>query len=133
MFRRCNNLKFATALVVLAAISSAGFAPALQARAFFERENPAACARAASCCCGCSCAPSSGDRGCCCRQKEPPSQLPPAVPNHAGKTIELTLWMEAWPGDPVIATSGQSNPSPPRSFYTPLQRSMQSLICVWRT
>jgi hypothetical protein len=41
-------------------------------------------------------------------------------------------WINAPLSDLMLAPPERSNPMPPRSFYTPFQPSIQSLLCVWR-
>jgi len=130
MFRQFKILKIATTLLMLVAIAATGFVPVALAEPCVVQDGvkPAACATATRCCCGTS--PEA--RACCCRQNDTPSQPPPAAPNDTGRTLKWTPWIDAPLSDLGIAHPEQSNPLPPRSFFTPFQRTIQSLLCVWR-
>ena len=132
MLSRCKNLKVATTLLLLVAIATTGFAPVAHATGLcLERDGvkPVSdCATSAPCCCGTS----PDTRACCCRQNETPSPQPPATPNDTGRTIKWMPWIEAAFGHLMTAPPARSNSLPLRSFFTPFQRSIQSLLCVWR-
>lgn len=131
MFNSCINLKTATTFLVLAFIAATGLAPGVQAVPYIEQDGvkPAAvCACAAPCCCGISSEP----QACSCRPNDTPSPRPPATPNDSSRTLKWTPWTDSPLGGLMIAPSERSIPVPSQRFITPLQRSIQSLFCIWR-
>lgn len=132
MFRRCKNLKFATALLMLVTIAATGLVPVAPATVVCLEQDgvkPAVvCANSASCCCE----PTAESRACGCRQNDDvPSPLP-AVPNDSGRTLKWVARIDAPLGELVLAPPGRTNPLQRRSFSASFQRSLQTLLCVWR-
>lgn len=134
MFSGCNNLKFANRLLLLVVIAATGFAPVAHATGpCLEKDGVKSlldCAASAPCCCGTS----PNTRACCCRGNDTPSPQLPAIPNDTSRTVKWMPWIDAALCHLTLAPSERSNSLPARSFFffTPFQRSIQSLLCVWR-
>jgi hypothetical protein len=131
MLRPSNNLKAATTLGTLVVVVVAGFTPVARAGRCIEhcRVTPAAgCVTAAPCCCGTT----SETRACRCRQNGSPEPQPPATPNDTGRTIKWIPWLDTPQGLLTKDAPERSRFLPPVSFHTPIQRSIQSLLCIWR-
>ena len=131
MFRLRKTLKLLTTLPLLVAIVATGFVPVTRASSpCFEGNGvklKSACATSRKCCCG-----MAGDsRTCsCCRDNESPPP-PPATPIEPERTYKWMPWADASAAF-VIVTCERAILSQGSGLYSPLKRSVQSLLCIWR-
>jgi hypothetical protein len=130
MFRRRSIPNVATTLALVLAIAGAGMGGPQMVRPAcgiaFEPPKiaPQECGHERSCCCG----KNESPRACGCDREQPPT---PAAPDDAGRTLKLATWIDAPPA--ILTALEAKRQSAPRDpiFYSP-QRSVQSLLCVWR-
>ena len=132
MLSRCQNLKVATTLFMAVVVAATGFAPVAHVTdSCMEHDGVMSvlvCFTSARCCCGTS----PDTRACCCRQNDAPYPQPPAIPNDSCRTIKWMPWIDELLGQQTFFLPKRSNSLPTPSFSIPFQRSIQSLLCVWR-
>ena len=132
MFRLRKTLKLVTTLPLVVAIVTTGFAPVTRASGpCIERDGvklKRSCATSGRCCC----AATAESRTCCCRQDKNPPPPPLTAPNDPERTLKLVPWVNAPSGEFVIITRERASLPYCGGFYSPLKRSVQTLLCVWR-
>src|SRR6188768_2707012 len=131
MFHGHKLVRKATALCALTATVCALLAAPLEAGRGCADQSAArpACSAGRKACC---CAPEDAAQVCRCHGE--PDPTPPIAPA-ADDCSRPLKWapVEACSPDVNIAPADRTSQSHVRNFFTPAGRSLQSLLCVWRT
>jgi len=128
MFQRGTTLTIATTVTVLMAIASTTFAPASACANLKRRESKTGCDTSQSCCCRAAIA----TRECCCHREDKAPPTAP-LPDDTGRILKWVPWIDAPLAMFVVTMSEEAAPSPCRSYFSTFERSIQALLCVWRT
>jgi hypothetical protein len=135
MFDRCTRWKNATAICSLASIICAtALAPAMDAGACAERlltaaKKTASCSSRVKLCC---CTLPEAAQACRCQSNSDPEAPIGPISINSGpilKWASTQLFAHAL----IRATAVRSPLAPACSFHSPAQRSLQALLCIWRT
>jgi len=131
MFGLRKTLKLVTTLPLLVAIVATGFVPVTRASdpCVGDGVKPKpACAASSRCCCKAT----AGSRACCCRRDNDSPPPPPATPNDSARALKWVPWVDAPSRIFVIVARQRASFAHGGGFYTSLQRSVQTLLCIWR-
>lgn len=139
MFAQQKTFRLATALLALAGIASTSLSSAASAhnpcggRFSVTAEGAAnsgtACPRERACCCGAKAQP----RGCSCHRNDKTPLAPSSAPYGLERVLKSVPWMVS-PAPPcaVVAPEQAVRLQTVNLFFSPCERSVQSLLCVWR-
>jgi hypothetical protein len=132
MLHRPSILNVALTLLTVLAIAGMGFGAAGMPREGCAvsatagvRDSDSPCPQA--CCCGTTASP----RACGCDRDEETPAWPPPPPDD-WRSAKWSPGIDAAKVVPLTAASENEAPALNRLFYSPPQRSLQSLLCVWR-
>jgi hypothetical protein len=123
-----DNLKVVFALLLTGSIAASGFAECGSTRFCTSVAGATSNCAAAECCC---CRRTNESRTCCCASKESPPG-PTTGSNQAGDGLKWLSWAQAELEVASIIPIGLETTQPSSQLLTPVRRSVQLLLCIWR-
>jgi hypothetical protein len=132
MFWRNGKLRLATTVVLLLAISGSGVAATTMSAGRCSDAESAApvstCGATNKCCCG-----DAPVRVCGCSSRDEPAESPlPLVPEDNHRVLKWTAGQFALAFEVSPTPGHETYSSMDRLDFSPVERSVQSRLCVWR-